>query len=98
MKKITKSFLVPVVAAIAALTSSPSFSSQQKAGPAPDASSNNSAKSSQDVAERMIQMVRGTELHDLILKSSASGQTYAYHSSHRSHSSHQSHSSHYSSR
>ncbi len=93
--KNSKSFLVPVVAAIAALTSSPSFSAQQKVAGTSDASTNNEAKSSQDTAERMIQMVRGNELHDLILKSSESGQTLAYHYSHSSHSSH---SSHYSSR
>jgi len=95
-----KSFLVPIVAAIAALTSSPSFSAQQKISEvlSDPMTSKNSDSPQGGVSERMIQMVRGTELHDLILKSSASGQTYAYHSSHRSHSSHQSHSSHYSSR
>jgi hypothetical protein len=94
-----KSFLVPIVAAIAALTSSPSFSAQHKISDASsDPMTSKNSDSLQGTSERMIQMVRGTELHDLILKSSESGQTYAYHSSHRSHSSHQSHSSHYSSR
>jgi hypothetical protein len=94
-----KSFLIPLAAAIATLTSAPAVSAKhnldgrdlsQKVGGA--------ISPSQESSEIMIQMVRGTELHDLILKSSASGQTFAYHSSHRSHSSHQSHSSHYSSR
>lgn len=91
-----KAFLVPVVAAIAALTSTPSFSGQQKVTTsAGDDSTNTTAKSTQDLSERLVQIARGDELHNLILKSSESGQTLAYH---YSHSSHRSHSSHYSSR
>jgi len=97
MKK--KSFLVPVVAAITALISSNSFSTSHKfTDSLHDPAAKNTTKASEEYSERLIQIVRGTELHDLILKSSVDGQTYAYHSSHRSHSSHQSHSSHYSSR
>ena len=91
-----KSFLIPIAAAIATLTSAPAISAKHNFD-GRDLSPKVGGKitPTQELSEIMIQMVRDTELHDLILKSSASGQTYAYHSSHRSHSSHQSH---YSSR
>ena len=94
-----KSFLIPIAAAIATLTSAPAISAKHNFdGHDLKAKTGDRITPTQESSEIMIQMVRGTELHDLILKSSASGQTYAYHSSHRSHSSHQSHQSHYSSR
>ena len=93
-----RSFLISVVAAIATLTSAPSFSAQQRIHDASDNSSKDIVKSSDNTLERMIKVAQGNEMHDLILKSSETGQTLAYHYSHSSHASHASHASHYSGR
>lgn len=96
MKSVSKSFLVPVVVAIAALISTPSFATQQKtADVGHESSPIDAINLASDANKKMVQIVRGNELHDLLLVKSDSGQTFAYHSSH---SSHASHSSHYSSR
>lgn len=98
MKKNIRSFLVPTVAAIATLLSSPSHSSKHAplSQDTEKGSKDQSSTSSHD--EKFLQMAIEGELHNLILKKNTNGQTLAYHYSHQSHSSHRSHSSHYSSR
>ena len=99
MKSVSRSFLVPVVVAIAALISTPSFATQQKTADVDHESSPIDAITlAGNANKQVVQMVRGNELHDLLLVKSDNGQTFAYHSSHSSHASHASHSSHYSSR
>ena len=99
MKSVSKSFLVPVVVAIAALISTPSFATQQKtADVGHESSPMDAINLASDANKQMIQIVRGNELHGLLLVKNNDGQIFADHYSHSSHASHSSHSSHYSSR
>ena len=86
MKKTSKSFLVPVVAAIVALISTPSFAVTQKtADIGYKLSAINAVHLAGDANAKVIQMIRGNELHNLVLVKNNNGQIFAAHHSHRSH-------------
>ena len=92
----SKAFLIPVTAAIAALTSgqaSAATTQNEIISTTDEAGIPASLKASDDKAAGKILYQVGTEEHALVLKNSAMGTVYAQHGSHGSHGSHSSHSS-----
>ena len=90
----SKKFLVPVSAAIAALAGNNSSATAPTVGSKDLANSPASTTSSSSMSGSPIQSVeyvKNGEAHLLMMKKIDAGQVLAYHSSHASHASHSSH-------
>jgi hypothetical protein len=97
----TKKFLVPLPAALAAISVAPQTAvaaTEMQQIQKPALSSEDELKRLLTSGDRLATYPIGAELHALILRNSIDGVILAEHYSHRSHSSHSSHRSHYSSR
>ena len=101
--KSKKSFLVPVVSALAAIAPNVNSAVVPQNTEQGQAQTQNFAKekgflNALGVEDKFVTYSTSGELHGLILRKNMDGVVLAEHYSHSSHSSHRSHSSHYSSR
>jgi hypothetical protein len=101
--KSKKSFLVPVVSALAAIA--PNVNSavtpqntEQGQAQAQAFAKEKAIVKALGAEDKLVTYSTGGELHNLILRKNMDGVVFAEHRSHSSHSSHRSHASHYSSR
>lgn len=101
---LSKKFLIPVSAALAALTGSADAAVSTNNYKNETSTSNTTQAVNNKLGmvlaagDRLATVQRGNEFHDLILRKNENGVVVAGHYSHSSHASHSSHSSHYSSR